>query len=74
MLLDTGDTVLIEEPHYQGARLVFLAAGAQLRTVPVDMEGMATTALPDVRVRARLVYVTPSHQVCSGLKQQKPTF
>ena len=27
VLLDAGDRVLIEEPHYQGARQVFLAAG-----------------------------------------------
>jgi GntR family transcriptional regulator / MocR family aminotransferase len=66
VLLDAGDTVLIEEPHYQGARQVFLAAGAQLVPVPVDAEGLVTTALPDARAGARLAYVTPSHQFPTG--------
>src|SRR5215467_13424802 len=62
VLLDAGDRVLIEEPHYQGARQVFLAAGAQLMTVPNETEGLVTTALPEVAAATRLVYVTPSHQ------------
>ena len=66
VLLDAGDTVLIEEPHYQGARQVFLAAGARLVPVPVDPEGLVTTALPDAHAGARLVYVTPSHQFPTG--------
>src|SRR5262249_290868 len=66
VLLDAGDRVLIEEPHYQGARQVFLAAGARLMTVPVDAEGLVTTALPEAAAAARLVYVTPSHQFPTG--------
>jgi GntR family transcriptional regulator/MocR family aminotransferase len=66
VLLDAGDQVLIEEPHYQGARQVFLAAGARLMTVPVDAEGLLTTALPEATAAARLVYVTPSHQFPTG--------
>src|SRR5215471_18269200 len=66
VLLDAGDRVLIEEPHYQGARQVFLAAGAQLITVPTDTEGLVTTALPEMAVATRLVYVTPSHQFPTG--------
>jgi GntR family transcriptional regulator/MocR family aminotransferase len=66
VLLDAGDSVLIEEPHYQGARQVFLAAGARLLPMPVDEEGLVTTSLPDARAAARLVYVTPSHQFPTG--------
>src|SRR2546422_616969 len=66
VLLDVGDTVLIEEPHYQGARHVFLAAGAELVTVPVDAEGLVTTALPDARAGARLGYGTPPHPFPPG--------
>ncbi len=66
VLLDAGDKVLIEEPHYQGARQVFLAAGAQLMTIPIDAEGLVTTAFPDAAAGARLVYVTPSHQFPTG--------
>lgn len=66
VLLDPGDGVVIEEPHYQGARQVFLAAGARLLTVPVDAEGLNVAALPDPATRVRLAYVTPSHQFPSG--------
>jgi GntR family transcriptional regulator/MocR family aminotransferase len=67
VLLDPGAGVVIEEPHYQGARQVFLAAGARLYTVPVDAEGLDVTALPDVAAGVRLAYVTPSHQFPSGV-------
>ena len=66
VLLEAGDRVLIEEPHYQGARQVFLAAGARLMTVPIDAEGLVTTELPDAAAAVRLVYVTPSHQFPTG--------
>jgi len=66
VLLDAGDRVLIEEPHYQGARQVFLAAGARLSTIPTDAEGPVTTELPEAAAAARLVYVTPSHQFPTG--------
>jgi GntR family transcriptional regulator / MocR family aminotransferase len=66
VLLDAGDGVVIEEPHYQGARQVFLAAGARLLTVPVDAEGLQVAALPDAAAGVRLAYVTPSHQFPSG--------
>jgi GntR family transcriptional regulator/MocR family aminotransferase len=66
LLLDPGDQVVIEEPHYQGARQAFLAAGAHLLTVPVDSEGLVARALPEATARVRLAYVTPSHQFPSG--------
>jgi GntR family transcriptional regulator/MocR family aminotransferase len=65
VLLDPGDAVLIEEPSYPGARAVFAAAGARLITAPVGADGMdigARAAAP----RARLAYVTPSHQFPTG--------
>ena len=30
VLLDLGDRVLIEEPHYTGARIIFMSARAEL--------------------------------------------
>ncbi len=66
VLLDPGDRVVIEEPHYPGARRVFLAAGAQLIIVPVDPEGLVVDTLPRIAPSARLAYVTPSHQFPSG--------
>lgn len=66
VLVDAGDRVVIEDPTYPGARNVFLAAGATLAPVPVDADGLDTGALPQGRRRARLAYVTPSHQFPAG--------
>jgi GntR family transcriptional regulator/MocR family aminotransferase len=64
VFLDPHDQVVIEEPHYAGAREVFLAAGAELVVCPVDNEGLPVEQLP--ATGARLVYVTPSHQFPTG--------
>jgi GntR family transcriptional regulator/MocR family aminotransferase len=63
VLLDRGEAVVIENPHYQGTRDIFAAAGAKLVPVPVDTQGIMTDALPR---RARLAVVTPSHQFPTG--------
>jgi GntR family transcriptional regulator / MocR family aminotransferase len=54
VLLDAGDGVVMEEPHYPGARLVFEAAGARLTGVPVDGDGLDTTKLPGPAAGVRL--------------------
>jgi GntR family transcriptional regulator/MocR family aminotransferase len=66
VLVDPGDTVVLEEPHYQGARKVFQAAGARLVPVAVDGDGLDASALPAEAAGARLAYVTPSHQFPTG--------
>jgi GntR family transcriptional regulator/MocR family aminotransferase len=63
VLMEPGDRVAIEDPHYQGARQIFLAAGARLHSVPVDRDGLNPAKLP---ARARLAFVTPSHQFPTG--------
>lgn len=62
LLLDPGDTFLIENPGYVLARHAFAAAGGLAVPVPVDAEGLCTNDLPS----GRLVYVTPSHQFPLG--------
>jgi GntR family transcriptional regulator/MocR family aminotransferase len=64
VMVDPGQTVLIEEPQYRGARQVFLASGARLLPVPVDEDGLDLGAAKCVD--ARLAYVTPSHQFPTG--------
>ena len=66
ILVDPGDRVLIEEPHYLGARQVFAAGGAELVPAPVDGDGMQVPR-PVVRKAPRLAYVTPSHQFPTGV-------
>ncbi|GAA1628342.1 PLP-dependent aminotransferase family protein [Actinoplanes couchii] len=63
VLLRPGDVVAVEEPGYPPARRLFTALGVRVAGVPVDAEGLVVADLPD---RARLVYVTPSHQFPLG--------
>jgi len=67
VLVDPGDRVLIEEPHYLGARWVFAAGGAELVTAPVDGDGMRVPKPVAARRAPRLAYVTPSHQFPTGV-------
>ena len=66
VLLDPGDHVLLEEPFYPGARGVFIAAGMRIVTAPVAADGIDVSGLGAAGQRARLAYVTPSHQFPTG--------
>jgi GntR family transcriptional regulator/MocR family aminotransferase len=66
LLADAGDTALVEDPGYPGARRMFRAANLELAPVPLDEEGVAPTAR-HWRRRPKLVYITPSHQFPSGV-------
>ena len=65
-LLDSGDQAWIEDPGYPGARAALLAAGASLVPVPVDDEGLRVAEGVRRAPRARLAYVSPSHQFPLG--------
>lgn len=67
VLLDRGDVAWVENPCYLGTRGAFLSAGAKLVPVPVDDEGFNLSAALKRNKRARLVYVTPSHQFPLGM-------
>ena len=64
VLVDPDDVVAMEDPGYQPAKQVFRSAGARVIGVPVDGEGLLVQALPK---RAKVVYVTPSHQYPLGV-------
>jgi GntR family transcriptional regulator/MocR family aminotransferase len=66
VLVDPGDVVLMEEPHYRGARTVMRAAGAKIETIAVDQHGLRTEELANRRTLSRLAIVTPSHQFPTG--------
>lgn len=66
LLLSRGDTAVVEEPGYEGARRALLAAGARLAFVPTDEDGLDVEALARVGRRVRLAHVTPSHQYPLG--------
>ncbi|MGH7906279.1 MAG: PLP-dependent aminotransferase family protein [Candidatus Binataceae bacterium] len=64
VLVEPGDMVVMEEPGYPAAMAVFKAAGARVIPVPVDEEGIRVDRMP---ARARMAYVTPSHQFPLGV-------
>ncbi|HLU07692.1 MAG TPA: PLP-dependent aminotransferase family protein [Woeseiaceae bacterium] len=69
VLVNPGDTVAIEDPGYRPAARLFRSVGAQVIGVPVDDEGLIVASLP---ARARIVYVTPSHQYPLGVTMSMP--
>ena len=68
VLLEPGDTVLVEEPSYLAALQAFQLAGATVVPVPCDDEGLdpeAAAALAE-RHAARLLYTIPTFQNPTG--------
>ena len=69
LLLDPGAGAAVEEPGYPGARQLFLAHGARLRTLSVTDTGASIEGLTS---GTRLVHVTPSHQFPTGVSMSLP--
>lgn len=65
LLLEPGDDFVFEDPGYLMARRGFEAVGARMAPVRVDAHGLDTASLPRDG-RARLAFVTPSHQFPLG--------
>jgi GntR family transcriptional regulator/MocR family aminotransferase len=65
LLLEPGERLGMEEPHYSGARQAFEAARATLVPLRVDTQGLDIARLAATR-RVRMVYVTPAHQFPTG--------
>jgi GntR family transcriptional regulator/MocR family aminotransferase len=69
IFLSEKDSVFIEDPCYQEARSAFAAIGAKIVPVPVDAEGLNLSA---AKQKAKLIYVTPSHQYPLGVTMSLP--
>jgi GntR family transcriptional regulator/MocR family aminotransferase len=67
VLADPEDKAIIEDPGYVGARWALLAAGIKLMPVRVGKDGLRTDVLLKKSLNAKLVYVTPSHQLPLGV-------
>lgn len=69
VLVDPGDTVVMEQPGYFGAAVAFAAAEAHLVGVGVDAEGLRTEELARLlrARRAKLVFATPAVQSPTGV-------
>ncbi|MEJ1225083.1 GntR family transcriptional regulator / MocR family aminotransferase [Pseudomonas sp. NFACC09-4] len=66
LLVDPGDIVAVENPGYRAAGHAFSVAGADVRGVSVDNDGLDCAALEGLS-HCRLAYVTPSHQYPLGV-------
>jgi GntR family transcriptional regulator/MocR family aminotransferase len=64
VLITEGTCAAVEDPGYPPVRRLLRSFGARVVGVRVDREGLVVDAIPD---RARLVYVTPSHQFPLGV-------
>jgi GntR family transcriptional regulator/MocR family aminotransferase len=65
VLLRRGDRAVVEDPGYPNVRAILQAHGARIVTARVDRDGVDPAAF--TRCRARLAYVTPSHQYPTGV-------
>jgi GntR family transcriptional regulator/MocR family aminotransferase len=64
VLLNPGDVVAVEEPGYPPVTEQLRSHGLTVMGVPVDHHGIVVDAIPR---RARMIYVTPSHQYPLGV-------
>ncbi|MCB0197725.1 MAG: PLP-dependent aminotransferase family protein [Anaerolineae bacterium] len=66
ILLDPGDTILVEDPGFTSAHRTFRSVGAKLVPVPLDAEGMDLKRVPHSDVLPRVAYIKPSRQHPTG--------
>jgi DNA-binding transcriptional MocR family regulator len=68
VLLEPGDTVLVEDPSYLAAIQAFQLAGARVVPVPCDDDGLDPDALAALvrRDRPKLVYTVPTFHNPTG--------
>jgi GntR family transcriptional regulator/MocR family aminotransferase len=67
IFLSASEEVCLEDPGYIGARDIFSATGAKIIPVPIDDEGLDLRTARKRSQKARLIYVTPSHQFPLGV-------
>ena len=67
IFLSESEDVCLEDPGYIGARDIFAATGARIVPVPIDDEGFDVQTARRRSPKARLIYVTPSHQFPLGV-------
>jgi GntR family transcriptional regulator/MocR family aminotransferase len=72
LLLAPGDAAWMEEPGYRGAHAALHAAEARICPIPIDSEGLSVPYGAQKYPDARLVYVTPSHQMPLGVTMSLP--
>src|SRR5580704_17403492 len=67
VLLAPGDEVWVEDPGYPLTHAQLLLAKARPHPIPVDPQGLVVDAGLRMAPRARVAFVTPSHQFPTGV-------
>lgn len=67
VLLESGDSVLAEDPAYPGLISILEDLNVQLHRIPVDDQGFNVAKAIEVSANAKAVFVTPSHQYPIGM-------
>ncbi|WIG60814.1 MAG: Transcriptional regulator, GntR family domain / Aspartate aminotransferase [Ktedonobacterales bacterium] len=72
LLVEPGQSLIVEDPSYIGFHAAFLAEGARLLALPVDGGGLRVDMLPDPAATSKatapqIAVVTPSHQYPTGV-------
>lgn len=69
-LVNSGDTVIVEQPSFIGALNSFRSYGANLVGVPVEDDGMSISALKEAiknNKNVKIIYTIPTFQNPSGI-------
>ncbi|MBK1896649.1 aminotransferase-like domain-containing protein [Chryseobacterium paridis] len=63
LIIKPGDKVIVSDPSYFIADLVFERLGAELIRVPVDSEGMCTQSIEEIlqKNEVKMMYIIPHH-------------
>jgi len=69
LLIDPGDTILVERPTYLGAIQAWRAYGAQFVTIDLDDDGMCTDQLEDIlrEHQPKFIYALPNFHNPAGV-------
>src|SRR4029450_6055390 len=68
VLLAPGDEVWVEDPGYFLTYRQLVLAKMRVRPVPVDTQGIRIDAGLRIAPRAKVAFVTPSHQFPTGVQ------
>lgn len=62
-LLQANDLVIVGKPSYFATNMIFQQAGAKIKSIPVDHEGIVVEFLEQIcrTQKVRLLYLTPHH-------------
>ncbi|MBX9686170.1 MAG: PLP-dependent aminotransferase family protein, partial [Candidatus Obscuribacterales bacterium] len=71
LLINPGNTAIVENPGFPGARRTLLANAAELYAIDVDENGMRSEDLAEAPEDSRLLYLSPTHHDPLGVNMSQ---